>query len=132
MARKARHFTIEQANRALPLVRRIVEDVVRGYAELTRRQEALQQAVSGGDAPAREQRRGEVEAQVEEINVYIEELNHVGCELKDFRMGLVDFPATLDGRIVCLCWKLGEDDVSWWHEVSTGFGGRQTAVGVFR
>jgi hypothetical protein len=54
-----------------------------------------------------------------------EEVEQIGCELKDFRVGLIDFPALLDGREVCLCWQLGEDDITYWHETTDGFAGRR-------
>ena len=62
-------------------------------------------------------------AKVEEFKM--EELSDVGCELKDFRTGLVDFVGRHQGRDVCLCWKLGEDRIAFWHETSAGYAGRQ-------
>ena len=53
------------------------------------------------------------------------ELEALGVQLKDFERGLVDFPALRDGRVVLLCWQLGEgDELEWWHDMETGFGGR--------
>ena len=49
----------------------------------------------------------------------------VGCELKDWESGLVDFPSRMDSREVCLCWKLGEEQITQWHEVYAGFAGRE-------
>ena len=45
--------------------------------------------------------------------------------LRDIQTGLIDFPALVSGRQVCLCWRLGEDSVEWWHELSSGFAGRR-------
>jgi hypothetical protein len=58
-------------------------------------------------------------------NGLLEELKAVGCELKDFELGLVDFYALLDDRLVFLCWRLGEPRVEYWHEVDAGIAGRQ-------
>ena len=53
------------------------------------------------------------------------ELEDLGVQLKDFDRGLVDFPSLRDGRVVLLCWQLGEgDELEWWHDMDTGFGGR--------
>ncbi len=56
---------------------------------------------------------------------YVEELRQLGVEAKSVTEGLVDFPAIAEGRMVYLCWKLGEPEVGFWHERDDGFGGRQ-------
>lgn len=55
----------------------------------------------------------------------VEEIEQTGAIVKDFNAGLVDFPHEHEGRIVYLCWKLGEEDLEWWHEIDDGFAGRQ-------
>jgi hypothetical protein len=59
------------------------------------------------------------------LNHDLQELGRRGCEVKDLDGGIVDFPALLEGREVCLCWRLGETLISHWHEVDAGFRGRQ-------
>ena len=61
----------------------------------------------------------------ERLQVLVEELTTVGCELKDYQMGLVDYVGRHQGRDVYLCWRLGEARVNYWHELHTGFAGRQ-------
>lgn len=54
------------------------------------------------------------------------ELDALGVQLKDHERGLIDFPSLRDGRVVLLCWQLGEGDrLEWWHDVEAGFAGRQ-------
>ena len=54
------------------------------------------------------------------------ELEALGIQLKDYERGLIDFPALRDGRVVLLCWQMGEgDSLEWWHDVEAGFAGRQ-------
>jgi hypothetical protein len=53
------------------------------------------------------------------------ELDDLGVELKGIDDGLIDFPTTREGRVVYLCWRLGEDEIGWWHETDGGFAGRQ-------
>ncbi len=59
------------------------------------------------------------------LNSLVTRAQEMGCEIKDIDQGLVDFRTERDGREIYLCWKLGEPDVSWWHELETGFAGRR-------
>jgi hypothetical protein len=62
---------------------------------------------------------------------FIDELEGLGIELKDPNQGLIDFPAMLEGRVVYLCWRLGEDVIQHWHELSAGFAGRHPVEDQF-
>ncbi len=125
-------FSVEQANKTLPLVGKIVSDIVRQFRvvnELDGRLSGVLQhdGKRRGDDPYTEelaQTRAELDAEAEKLHAYREELDQLGVELKG-PDGLCDFPALKDGREVCLCWKLGEPGVEYWHEVHTGFSGRQ-------
>lgn len=125
----ARLFTLEQANRMLPLVRRIVEDIVQDYARWQEQVGVLEVVAAGRrvDSPADEAEKVEQDAQrlAADIERYVSELNGLGVDFKGFDLGLVDFPAEIDGRRVYLCWKLGEESVEYWHDVDAGFAGRQ-------
>lgn len=124
-----RLFTVDHANRTLPLVRRIVEDVVR---EHQRWQETIAEldvlvVEARSDLPdprivALERRASAI---AREIDAFQAELESLGIQLKDRRIGLVDFPSELDGRRVLLCWRLGEPSVQFWHDEDAGFAGRQ-------
>lgn len=119
-------FTIEEANRTLPLVRRIVRDIVSTHSELLARAEAYRGlAVTDRSGTERRHLESELRELTERVNEYIEELTQIGAQFKGFEGGLVDFNGVLDGRPVLLCWKLGEDSVEWWHEIDAGFAGRQ-------
>ncbi|QOJ14996.1 MAG: DUF2203 domain-containing protein [Planctomycetia bacterium] len=124
--RPRRAFTVEEANRALVLVRRIVQDVVRVYAELMdlrARREELASTAGAGDQL--ERMRAAIDVRIDHVNRLQDELTEIGCAPKDFETGLVDFPAVHDGRAVMLCWRLGEECVTHWHEVDAGFSGRR-------
>ena len=71
-------------------------------------------------------------ARSREIDRFEQELADLGIALKDRRLGLVDFPSELGGRQVWLCWRLGEPEVQFWHDLDAGFAGRQplTPTGV--
>jgi hypothetical protein len=129
MARRV--FSPEEANRTLPLVRRIVADVVSAHREIQRLHAEFHQrssrlperaAMSKADRDALELR---VQEQVGQLQSYRGELASIGCVMKDEEKGLLDFPGKMDGRDVWLCWMLGEDSVAFWHEMDAGFPGRQ-------
>jgi hypothetical protein len=121
-------YTVDRANRTLPLVRRIVEDVVR---EHERWQDAVARldllTAANTDVPdlrvAALER--EVQAIARDIDAFQGELEALDIQLKDRRLGLVDFPTELDGRRVLLCWRLGESSVQYWHDEDAGYAGRQ-------
>ena len=121
-SRPRRRFTLEEANKSLPLVRRIVSDIVRTHAEAIQLQAQNEQA-AGKKEQAGIQLR--LDTAVEHLEDYADELAGIGCELKDHATGLVDFIGRHQGRDVCLCWKLGEENISHWHELDAGFGGRK-------
>ncbi len=125
-------FTVEEANRTLPLVRRIVEDVVQ-YHRLWREKILEFDLITSANKPGDRRDRAEAlerEAQqlAREIDGFQHELEALGIQLKDRRLGLVDFPSDLNGRVVLLCWRLGEPEVRFWHEVDAGYAGRQPLV----
>ena len=124
-----RLFTVDDANRTLPLVRRIVEDVVRQHRVWREKILELDLVASStrADAPRERATVLEKEAQdlAREIDGYQHELAELGILLKDRRMGLVDFPCDMNGKRVYLCWRLGEGEVQFWHEEDAGYSGRQ-------
>ena len=120
-----KYFTVEEANRTLPLVRRIVDDIVSAHAELTERIAAYRSLP--GDAGEEERRRleGEIEGRREAIEGCIAEIHELGALFKGVEEGLVDYYAMLEERPVFLCWRLGEERIEWWHELEAGYTGRQ-------
>ena len=137
-AQKKKYFTVEEANQMLPLVRDIVEDIVALFRDVHDRRERLSRVRQLPGASARDEKSvyNEELLQIEEdldkditkLEGYVDELQRLGIELKDFVSGLVDFPSKMDGREVYLCWRLGEDEVAFWHELDAGFQGRQSLL----
>ncbi|MDQ2915375.1 MAG: DUF2203 domain-containing protein [Chloroflexota bacterium] len=124
-----RIFTIEEANRTLPLVSRIVADLVREH-KLWEDKVAEFELATVGSTPDRPDPIADllqIEAQrlARDIEGYIAELNDLGVICKGMDTGLVDFRGQMDGREVYYCWKLGELSVLYWHETDAGFVGRQ-------
>ena len=124
-----RLFTVDEANRTLPLVRRIVEDVVRQHRQWREKILELDLVASSSRADEPHERAAQLEREAQtlaqELDGYQKELEELGIQLKDRRQGLVDFPSELGGRRVLLCWRLGEGEVQFWHDEDAGFAGRQ-------
>jgi hypothetical protein len=132
-----KYFTVTEANAMLPLVRAIVDDIVRLKNEIEERRDRLKDIRrSPGhrrdeDNPYDEEVQ-EIETEIEKENDRLEEfcdeLRRLGVELKDAKTGLIDFLTQIDGREAYLCWKLGEGDLAFWHELDAGFSGRQSLL----
>jgi hypothetical protein len=121
-SRSARKFTLQDANRSLPLVARIVRDIVNTHERATQLQGKLEAAPAAKDAAAV---RNQLEESLGRLQDYVNELTTIGVALKDYETGLIDFPSRHQGREIYLCWKLGEEKIEAWHELHTGFAGRQ-------
>ncbi len=122
-------FTVEDANRTLPLVRRIVGDLVRDYWRWQEKIREFEDVAANRmlGEPNEEADRLETEAQqlARDIDGYVAEIREIGVQMKGFGTGLVDFPGEIEGRPVLLCWQLGEESVQYWHEGDAGFAGRR-------
>jgi hypothetical protein len=131
-SQRKKYYTVAQANATLPLVRAIVRDITEMYRDLRERQERLSRVQANPRASlgeAYQEELQQIEAALERDQARIleceAELASLGIELKDYRIGLVDFPSLRNGREVYLCWRLGEPAVAYWHELDAGFAGRQ-------
>ncbi len=125
-----RIFTVREAEATLPLVGRIVADLLAAYPRwkaLVASYELLTGPLKAGDQEPAEliEVRDAVAREAERIGGFLLELEEVGCVFKGFDAGLVDFYALRDDRLVYLCWQQGESHISHWHEVDAGFAGRQ-------
>jgi len=125
-------FTIEEAEALLPQAR----DEVRAMQACKREIDALREVLvdvadrATGNGHVQEEvavaeKRRRAEALVEQLNERLARLNEWGIEMKGLDEGLLDFPSDRDGRVVYLCWRLGEERIAFWHEIDAGFAGRQ-------
>lgn len=119
-------FTVEEANALLPTVREILSKIQRAYKRLSAYQPAAKKAAAAAETGGGGVPNGlRYAALLTELTTRIAELEALGVQLKDFDRGLVDFPSMRDGRVVLLCWQMGEgDELEWWHDVEAGFAGR--------
>ena len=120
-------FSVEEANALLPTVRRIVGKIQRTHAHLISYQDDAKYAAEGADLGGGGMTDGPVYVTLLiELSTKTAELESLGVQLKDYARGLIDFPSMREGRVVLLCWQLGEgDEVEWWHDLEAGFAGRQ-------
>jgi hypothetical protein len=118
MTTDTKYFTPIEAKRTLPLVKKIVKDILDTTKEIR---------LIADDLNGKIENNPTVKKMVEEVNRFMVELEEIGCYYKDwnFAIGLIDFPAIIDGKDVFLCWKSDEDDIIFYHDIEAGFAGRK-------
>jgi len=124
-------FTLEEAEKILPEVAKIMENVLQMRKSAMEAGEELarvaKRLATGETLNASElvNRRTEVEFLVKIIDEGLEAIADMGAQVKDLDMGLVDFPAMIEGETVLLCWKFGEKGIHFYHNLEDGFAGRK-------
>jgi hypothetical protein len=119
-----KHYTLEQARALLPQLRRWLKRL----ATLRRELETHEQGVAELSAPGCDTGGELVNRWIEalaEVRELLLEFHHRDIQVKDVNRGLVDFPALKDGKEVFLCWEMTEEDIGFWHDLETGFPGRE-------
>jgi len=110
-------FSVEQANSSLPLVKRIVHDIIQTAGEVRDYQEQFESLQSKGDRGQAESAMGELTKAREKYQQFRAELDALGCSLGDERSGTVEFPAVVHGRQIALSWRVGESQINHWHDL---------------
>ena len=128
----SRIFTLEQANEALAELRPIVERMVQhrrnlSAAQLQQAELATRIAGNGGDMVPSDlhEAADAIQREAEAISECAARIDAVGAEVKSLEEGLLDFPAERGDEVVLLCWKLGEDEIQYWHRTDEGFASRK-------
>jgi len=131
---RERQFTVDQANALVPRLQAFIERLQRSALELRAERDAMARrlAVEPDRVPVERllAERPGLRRVVEALDGAIEGIQTLGVELKDAELGLVDFPAVIDGEPAYLCWQFGEDRVRFWHRRAEGFAGRRPLPGV--
>ena len=120
-------FTLSEANELIPVIRPKLDRLKRLYERLGTLRGDAKAAASAGESGGGGMEDGPVYVKLlYEIGKITAEIGALGVQLKDYTRGLIDFPSLRSGKIVLLCWQLGEtDQIEWWHEPETGFAGRK-------
>ena len=118
-------YTVAEANALLPQVRGLVQKMLTARANVIHLQPELWPAVEAAVFNGGSKTVSEASRQIIAIQEAIYALQRLNILVKDINTGLVDFPAERDGQLVLLCWQYDEPSVQFWHDVDSGFGGRQ-------
>ena len=118
MTTELKYFTPAEAKKTLPLVRKIVKDIL----DTSREMRLIADEIGG-----QVEKDPRIQRMADTIEEFMQELEEIGCFFKDwnFQIGLVDFPSIIDGKEVLLCWRSDEDDILYYHKVEAGFAGRK-------
>jgi hypothetical protein len=122
---QARTYTLAEARAALPRVKELMAKIQAARQEILRLRPqawpALQKAASNGGSRA----AGEVALHAIKLEEGVKGILAMGILIKDLDHGVIDFVGTRAGQEILLCWRYGEDDIDYWHDVNAGFAGRQ-------
>lgn len=129
----SKRFTLAEAQRLIPEVDRLLRSAIDARADYQTAERAIQEQnerimLMGGIVVNREralEAKASRESAAAMLRNAIESVQELGCQVKDLDTGLIDFPTSFRGVEVCLCWKLGESGISWWHGMEEGFRGRK-------
>jgi hypothetical protein len=118
MTTDIKYFTPLEARKTLPLVKKIVKDIL----DTSREMRMISEEIGG-----KVEQDPRIQKMADEIEDFMLELEEIGCFFKDwnFQIGLVDFPAIIEGKEVFLCWRSDEDDIMYYHGIDDGFAGRK-------
>jgi hypothetical protein len=128
-----RTFTLQEAQNLLPVLESLLRTAMDGKKLIEAVDNELQELahrvlMSGGllvNVVQMARRKAEREKAIRRVKDTLAEINAIGVQVKDIEIGLLDFPCKVEGRIVLLCWKLGEQGITHWHTSSEGFAGRK-------
>lgn len=141
-----RFYDLDAANARLPEMREILEHLKSQREDLIRLRDLVlerQEAVEAGGDPSGSQPRStdedgpddelrlirlRMQGLIDQMQAAVTRIDDLGITLREIESGLIDFPALANGRQIWLCWRLGEDDIGWWHELNEGFSGRRELI----
>ncbi len=128
-----RTFTLDEAQALLPVLESLLKRAIDGKKRLQEFEEEFQGIahrifLNGGmlvDVAAVQAGKQQRDREVQLVKDAVAEIDSIGVQVKDLDMGLLDFPCEVEGEIVLLCWKLGEEKIEFWHGVEEGYRGRK-------
>lgn len=135
-----RTFTLDEAQSLVPVLESLLRRAMEGKKVIQAVEAELEEVrrkifLAGGlllNAPALARRKASRDKAVQDVKDALSEIDASGVQVKDLDIGLLDFPCKLEDRVVLLCWKLGEQRITHWHETDAGFAGRQPVDDTIR
>lgn len=116
-----RVFSLFEANQLIPQLQSHLTTVQERKGVLLQTREEVQKASANADQGGGTTVGSHYVKSLQDISTNLRAIHELGVVVKDIDLGLCDFPHVRDGRVVYLCWKLGEKEIRWWHEVTTGY-----------
>ena len=118
-------FTLSEANALIAQLGELLDEMTHLRDKIVKMGASLEPMLqrSGGNGGSKA--GSEYLLLLQRFNASLSFVQELGCELKDLEQGLIDFPSYRDGKLVYLCWKRGEPSIGFWHDLESGFGGRQ-------
>src|ERR1044071_3091492 len=120
-----RYFTLQEANETLQTIRPLMEEVQKLRGQILAKQPEVWPAIQRSAGNGGNRALSNMIQDFEQLDALIHRIQATDVLIKDINQGLLDFPALKEGREVYLCWKYGEQDIAFWHEIEDGFAGRQ-------
>ncbi len=125
---KSKILSLEEANRMLPLLDKIVNDIMKTWEEIIRKRTELEciekNPNQGTDDNRIQELKSDLNRLIDRINGFIREVEELGCFVEEFKRGIINFPSLYVGRKVFLCWKPGDSEVRYWHELDESYNER--------
>ena len=135
---QSRLVTVDDANKMLPLLERVVSDIVDVWDGIIQKRTELEcleknpiRVDESSIAVDAQDLKLELNLLIDRINGYIREVEDLGCFVQEFKRGVINFPTLYVGRKVFLCWRPGDEEVRYWHELDESFTER-TPIRDFR
>jgi hypothetical protein len=120
-----RYFTLPEANETLNLIRPLMDEIQTMRQAILKNQPEAWPAIEKSAGNGGNRALSSMVLDFERLDVLVHQIQDLGVLIKDINLGLLDFPALKDGRGVYLCWRYGEGEIAYWHEIEAGFAGRQ-------
>lgn len=120
-----RIFTLSEAHSVLPRLRSLLEEIGADWSQIRELEPEIQKARDNAPFDGFSKHGVTYVESVSHLMFLIHQIKEMGVHLKDADRGLCDFPYMRNGRVVYLCWQLGEENISYWHDIETGFSGRE-------
>jgi hypothetical protein len=120
-----RYFTLQEARQTLEVIRPLMDEVQAIRREILARRPEVWPAVERSAGNGGNLALSKLALDFERLDELVHHIQDSGAQIKDLNLGLLDFPMLKDGKEIYLCWKYGETELAFWHEIEAGFAGRQ-------